>query len=137
MIPTNIRYLVLCVALAACGDKAPSTAKFSEALPNLPLPPDASFIGRSGGPDALQVTVRTAAGPDAVAAYYRGVFKKEGWQLVNDGKDAEGAIVLFAQQKGPPLWVRILADPQGQGTLVELSGAVLSRSDSAGAKPTS
>jgi hypothetical protein len=137
MIPTNIRYLVLCAALAACGDKAPATAKFSEALPNLPLPPDASFIGRSGGPDALQITVRTAASPDAVAAYYRGVFKKEGWQLVNDAKDAEGATVLFAQQKGPPLWVRIHADPAGRGTLVELSGAVLSRIDSAGAKPTS
>jgi hypothetical protein len=137
MIPTNIRYLVLCVALAACGDKAPPRAKFSEALPTLPLPPDASFIGRSGGPVALQVTVRTAASPDAVAAYYRGVFKKGGWQLVNDAKDAEGATVLFAQQKGPPLWVRIHADPAGRGTLVELSGAVLSGTDSAGAKPTS
>jgi hypothetical protein len=136
MIPTKIRWLVLCAALAACADKTPKTAKLSEALPNIPLPPEATFVGRSGGPDALQVTVRSTVGADTVANYYRGVFKTGNWKLVNDAKDAEGATVLFARQNGPPLWVRIQA-ADGGGSTIELSGAVLSKVDSAGARPAS
>ena len=136
MIPTKIRWLVLAAALVACGDKTPRMAKFNEALPNLPLPPQPSFVGRSGGPDALQVTVRSPASPDAVADYYRAVFKTGKWKLVNEAKDAEGATVLFAQQNGPPLWVRIQA-ADGGGSRVELSGAILTKVDSAGAKPAS
>jgi hypothetical protein len=137
MTPTKIRWLVLSVALAACADKAPKSPKLSDALPNIPLPPQASFVGRSGGADALQVTVHSPAAPDAVANYYRAVFKTGNWKLVNDAKDAEGATVLFAQQNGPPLWVRIHPAADGGGSTVELSGAVLSKIDSVGAKPAS
>ena len=76
------------------------------------------------------------ATPDSVAGYYRGVFKSGKWKLVNEAKDAEGAIVLLAQQNGPPLWVRI-HPADGGGSMIELSGAVLSKVDSAGAKPAS
>jgi hypothetical protein len=136
MIPSKIRWLVLCTVLAACADKTPKMAQLNEALPNIPLPPNPSFVGRSGGPDALQVTVRSPATPDSVAGYYRGVFKSGKWKLVNEAKDAEGAIVLLAQQNGPPLWVRI-HPADGGGSMIELSGAVLSKVDSAGAKPAS
>jgi hypothetical protein len=136
MIPSKIRWLVLCAALAACADKTPKMAKLDEALPNIPLPPQPSFVGRSGGPDALQVMVRSPANPDAVADYYRGVFKTGNWKLVNEAKDAEGATVLLAQQNGPPLWVRI-HPADGGGSMVELSGAVVSRIDSVGVKPAS
>lgn len=137
MIPPTIRYLALCIALAACGDKAPKVAQINDAMPNLPLPPDPSFVQRAAGPDALQVTVRSSASTESVAAYYRQVFKQGSWRLVNDAKDADGATVLLAQRDGPPLWVRIQADPSGQGSLVELSGAVVPRSDSAAARPSS
>ena len=136
MIPSKIRWLVLCTVLAACGDKTPKMARLDEALPNIPLPPNPSFVGRSGGPDALQITVRSPASPDSVAGYYRGVFKTGKWKLVNEAKDAEGAIVLFAQQDGPPLWVRIHPADSG-GSTIELSGAIVSRIDSVGAKPAS
>ena len=136
MIPSKIRGLLLCAALAACADKTPKMAKLNEALPNIPLPPDPSFVGRSGGPDALQITLRSPATPDSVAGYYRRVFKTGKWKLVNEAKDAEGAIVLLAQQTGPPLWVRIHPADSG-GSMIELSGAVLSKIDSAGAKPAS
>jgi hypothetical protein len=136
MIPSKIRWLVLCTVLAACGDKTPKVAQLNEALPNLPLPPNPSFVGRSGGSDALQITVRSPASPDSVADYYRGVFKTGHWKLVNEAKDAEGAIVLLAQQSGPPLWVRIHPADNG-GSMIELSGAVLSKIDSAGARPAS
>jgi hypothetical protein len=136
MIPTKIRWLVLCAAIAACADKTPKVAELSEALPNIPLPPEVSFVGRSGGPDALQLTMRSPVSVDSVANYYRGVFKTGNWKLVNDAKDAEGATVLFARQKGPPLWVRIQAADSG-GSTIELSGAVLRKVDSADARPAS
>jgi hypothetical protein len=128
MNPSRIRNVLCCLALAACTDK-PVTAKLSQALPNLPLPPQASFVSRAGGPDALQITVRSPARADSVAMYYRQVFKGGNWRLVNDAKDAEGATVLFAAQHGPPLWVRIRSAEDGQGSVVELSGAVVQGAD--------
>jgi hypothetical protein len=133
MIPYKIRCVVLCLALAACGDKPPRAARLSEAMPNLPLPPQPVFVSRAGGPDALQVTVRSPASADSVAAYYRRVFKLGTWRLVNDAKDAEGATVLFAKQNGPPMWVRIRKAEAGSGSVVELSGAVVPRAERGGA----
>jgi hypothetical protein len=114
-------------------------ARLADALPNLPLPPRASFVSRTGGPDALQISLRTPENMEAVAAYYRRVLRKDGWTLVNDANDQEGAIVLYAQQKGPPLWVRIRPAEDGAGTLVDLTGAVVKRDSTAtpATKPTS
>lgn len=127
---------MLCAALAAC-DKQPKMVTVGEALPNIPLPPQATFLGRAGGTDAMQVTVKSPAPVEEVAAYYRRLFKQGGWRLVNDARDGDGAVVLLAQQKGPPLWVRIRNADPGPGTVVELSGAVVPPSaDSArGASP--
>jgi hypothetical protein len=136
MIPSGIRVVLLCLALAACGDKPAKPATLSQAIPNLPLPPKATFVRKSAGPDAVQVTVESPASPDAVVAYYRDVFKRGSWRLVKEDKDASGATVLLAEQDGPPLWVRIR--PSGAaGSVVELSGAVVSGRDSAAAKPAS
>ena len=140
MFSSKARWILLCAALGACADKPPKSPTLSEALPNVPLPPDASFVGRSGGSDALQLTVRSPDAVDAVAAYYRQLLSKSPWRLVNDAKDAEGAVVLFAQQDGPPLWVRIRTAEDGKGTLVDISGAVVPKRDSTGtppARPTS
>jgi hypothetical protein len=137
MTPSKIRFVLLTVGLAACGDRAPKTASLHDAMPFVPLPPQASFVQRSGGPDALQITVRSPAPADQVAAYYRDVLQRNGWHLVSDTKDKDGAVVLFAEKKGPPLWVRVQQAEDGNGTLVQLSGAVVSRTDSAAAKPAS
>jgi hypothetical protein len=127
---SRLRIVVLALSLAALAcnrDSAPKSPKLAEVMPNVPLPPGATFISRSGGADAIQITVRSPVGADAVAAYYRGIFKKGGWRLVNDAKDREGAVVLFAEQHGPPLWVRIKSEEGGTGTLVDLAGARLTR----------
>jgi hypothetical protein len=137
MIPSKIRALLLCIGLVACGDQKPKTARLSEAMPILPLPPQASFVDRNGGPDALQITVRSPVKADKIAAYYRDVLQRGGWRLVSDAKDKDGATVLFAERKGPPLWIRVQEAKDGNGTLVQLLGAVVSRTDSAGAKPAS
>ena len=138
--------LVLSLATTACGhDSEPKSPKLSEVMPNVPLPPNATFVSKSGGLDVVQITVRSPVRVEAVEDYYRHLFKKEGWRLVNDAKDQEGAVVLFAEQNGPPLWVRIRKAEDGQGTLVDLAGArVTQLHDSAAvaappaaAKPTS
>jgi hypothetical protein len=130
MIPPTIRAVALGLLLAGCGNPAPKPPRMSEVFPNLPLPPQATFVSRSGGRDALQVTVRSPLKVEQVTAYYRGVLKTGGWQLVNDARDADGAVVLFARQKGPPLWVRIRSTDDSAATLVELSGAISARDSS-------
>jgi hypothetical protein len=125
------------VGLVACGDKSPKAARLSEAMPLLLLPPQATFVDRSGGPDALQITVRSPVKAAEIAAYYRHVLQRDGWRLVSEAKDKDGATVLFAERKGPPLWIRVQEAKDGSGTLVQLSGAVMSQTDTAAAKPAS
>jgi hypothetical protein len=137
MIPSQIRFLALVAGLAACGDRAPKIASLHDAMPFVPLPPGATFVEKSGGPDALQITVRSPAKADAVATYYRGVLQKSGWRLVSDQKDRAGATVLFAEKNGPPLWIRVQQAEDSNGTLVQLWGAVVSPHDSTKVKPAS
>jgi hypothetical protein len=136
MTTSLIRCVLICAALAACGDKPPKTPKIAtlhDAIPLLPLPPEPTIVSRAGGPDVLQVTVRSPAKSDVVEAYYRQTFKSGGWRLVSDAKDAEGAVVFLAQRNGPPLWVRVRKGEGGQGSMVELTGAVVSKHDSVAA----
>jgi hypothetical protein len=139
MRPAKIRVvLLLGLLLVACRDRPPQTPRVSEVFPNLPLPPDPTFVSRAGGPEALQFTFRSPMPPDQVAEHYRKLFKQGGWKLVNDFKNTEGEVVLLAEQKGSPLWVRIRKSDDGHSAVVELSGAVLAKKDSTGGrKPTS
>jgi hypothetical protein len=132
----------LSVTLVACGDKPPSPPQMSDVFSRLPVPPQASFVSRSGGADALQITVRTPIRPDAIATYYRSVLKQDEWKLLNDTKDKSGAVLLFAQRRNRPLWVRVRLDRGTGGSLVDLAGAVVAEDSaksaaSSGDKPTS
>jgi hypothetical protein len=125
MIPTKIWAGVAVLALVACKDKDPQTPKISQVLPNLPLPPNASVVSKSGGSDALQITLISPAKVKDVETYYRAVLSKNGWRLVNDMRDRDGSVVLLAEQDGPPLWVRIKSTDDSVATMVELAGAVM------------
>lgn len=136
MIRQSILVLTLALAMAACGeDSQPKPPKVSEVMPNVPLPPNATLVSSSGGVDALQITVRSPFQVKVVEEYYRHLFATKEWRLINDAKDADGAVVLFAEQKGPPLWVRIRSADDGQGTLVDLAGARVTLDDSTKAVP--
>ena len=127
MIPTKIRIGLAVLALVGCRDKGPEMAQVYDVFPTLPMPPAASLVSREGSPDALKLTLRSSAKAAKVEAYYRQTLTKNGWRLVSDARDAEGAVVLLAQQNGPPLWVRIQSTKDSVGTMVELAGAVPTR----------
>jgi hypothetical protein len=136
MIPTKIRVGLAVLALVACKDKAPEMARIGDVLPTLPVPPKASVVSRDGSPEALKLTLRSNARPAEVEAYYRNILTtRNGWRLVSDSRDAQGAIVLLAEQDGPPLWVRIQSTSDSAATMVELAGALLNRQKPA--KPAS
>ncbi|HEU4525563.1 MAG TPA: hypothetical protein VFR62_11110 [Gemmatimonadales bacterium] len=127
MIPSKILTGLVVLALIGCRDKPQEMAKVSEVFPNLPLPPAASLVSREGSADALKLTLMAKARPAMVEAYYRDALSsRNGWRLVGDTRDAEGALVLLAQQNGPSLWVRIQSTDDSVMTKVELAGALVS-----------
>jgi hypothetical protein len=116
------------LGLLACGGserRNPTPPKFTEAFSNLPLPPNAEFVSRTGGAGALQILLRTTVSDSAVANYYRGLLSQGNWRLVSDIKNRDGAITMYAEQDGPPLWVRIWPAAGGGETMVQLTGAAL------------
>jgi hypothetical protein len=125
MIPTRIWAGAALVGLLGCGDKPPTPPSLSQALPHIPLPPNPTMVSRSGGANVLMITVRSPAKVDEVEAFYRRVFSGPQWRLVKHSTDGSGAVILLAEQKGPPLWVRIRSTPDSTATLVDLAGAVV------------
>jgi hypothetical protein len=119
--------LVLVAALmaaAGCREDAPKPASVAQALPGLPLPPAAEVLSRSGNPEALQITFRSAMPTENMVEFYRRVLSTGPWDLVSDERDVEGARVLYAERDGPPIWVRIYKATGAEGSIVEISGAV-------------
>ncbi len=131
MVPIKIRVGLAVLALLACRDEPPPMAKVTDVFPSLPLPPEASVVSREGSSEALKITMLSRASSSDIASYYRHVLSRNGWRLVSDSRDGDGAVVLLAERDGPPLWVRIQGSDSA-GTKVELAGAVLP----GGGKPT-
>ncbi|MGH3993537.1 MAG: hypothetical protein ACRDSN_13880, partial [Pseudonocardiaceae bacterium] len=75
MLPPRFWAVAIGLALVGC-DKPPKPPDPAEVFPNLPLPPQATFVSRSGAADVLQLTLRSPVNASAVAAYYRGVLSK-------------------------------------------------------------
>lgn len=134
---------VACALLIACGSepRRPKLPDTFSVFPNLPLPPDAKFVSRQGSADALQISLFSAGQVEQVAAYYRDMLGKAPWRLVSDVKRPDGSAVLYAEQNGPPIWVRIYPTSDRAGTMVELSGAISAhrkdsvKTDHSGAAP--
>jgi hypothetical protein len=113
----------------ACGSEPkaeppPPPPDFARAFSNLPLPANPELVSRSNSADALQLTVHSPENMERVTEFYRQTLSRPPWRLVSDRVNPDGSVVLYAEQKGPPLWVRIwkLGD---RGTMVDLTGAVL------------
>ncbi len=124
MKPLPLLLVAAFAAVLGCATEQPKMAKVSEALPNMPLPPEAEVLSRSGGTDALQIIFVSTLSPEAMTAYYRRVLNSGAWHLVSDIKTTDGVVALYAERKGPPIWVRIHQTAGGPGSTVELAGAV-------------
>jgi hypothetical protein len=126
MIPSKIWAGLVVLTLVACADEKPvKLPEFSRVFPSLPLPPNASVVSRSGGADALQLTLMSQNKASEIEAYYRTVLTKNGWRLVNDQRDRDGGVALLAELKGQPLWVNIRSTDDSVATIVRLAGAVI------------
>lgn len=126
MRPTNslltLGLLAGLLALGACRDDKPKQATVGETMPNLPLPPSAEFISKSGSADALQLVFQSPATAENVVRYYRDAFSHGAWKLLSDTRQADSTVVLYAEQLGHPMWVRV--KPTGPTARVELMGAI-------------
>ena len=113
----------------ACGSESPAVKepRIDQVFPNLPLPPDPQLVERSGSNDALQLTVRSPSEIGFVTNFYRDVLSGGKWRLVSDVKSPDGSTSLYAEQDGPPLWVRIWKSKDQPGTMVQLTGAVVGK----------
>ena len=117
---------LLLLVLAACGtDAAKKTASVGEALPGLPLPPEARVMSRSGTPQALQITFQSLWAADSIAWYYRQILSTGEWTLQSDVMDATGAAVLYATRDGPPIWVRVWPTVGAPGSTLTITGAAV------------
>jgi hypothetical protein len=120
---------VLAGLVLACGSESrpPKPPEFGAAFPNLPLPPEPELVSQTGSADALQLTLHTPSDLDHIVDYYRNVLSAGNWRLVSDIKNRDGSVVLYAEQDGPPMWARIWKPKDRPGTMVQLTGAVVSK----------
>jgi hypothetical protein len=120
----------ICVLVLGCGSdsKPPKPPEVAAAFPSLPLPPSAQFVSRAGSADALQLTFFSPAKTPMVTEYYRKMLSSKPWRLVSDVANRDTSRVLYAEQAGRPMWVRVWSTSDGEGTMVELSGAAVKQS---------
>ena len=125
------------LAAAACQgqDKSPEvkTPDVGEVFTNIPLPPASRVVAKTGSEDAQQLVFLSDLPIASVAEYYRNSFTTGDWNLVSDQAGRDSTVTLYAELRGGgPMWVRIGRAETGVGSRVELSGAIVTRSDSAG-----
>ena len=111
----------------ACGSESrpPKPPELGAAFPNLPLPPQPELISQTGSADALQLTLHSPSEMDRILDYYRSILSTGNWRLVSDIKNRDGSVALYAEQNGPPMWVRIWKPKGRSGTMIQLTGAVV------------
>ena len=119
----------MCALLVACSSEPPPPKLPASVtvFPNLLLPPSAQFVSRSGNEETLQIRLLSAKKVDEITKYYRDLLNGKGWRLISDVKKSDGSVMLYAEQDGPPIWVKIWPTSDKLGTLVELSGAVVAK----------
>jgi hypothetical protein len=129
MSSSRVLFALVCSILLACGSepRGPKPPGLGDAFSHLPLPPEPELVSQTGSADALQLTLHSPASLAQVTEYYRNVLSTGNWRLVSDTKSADGSVALYAEQNGPPMWVRIWKPGDRDGTMVQLTGAVIGK----------
>jgi hypothetical protein len=120
-------FLAVLVLGACSGEQKIDMPELGEVMPIIPLPPSSRLIGRVGSDEALQLTFLSTLSQEDMAALYRGTFTDATWTFISDAKSPDGAIVLYVENDGIPLWVRITRTSGAPGSTVVLSGALVTR----------
>jgi hypothetical protein len=130
-----MRYPVLAALavalLSGCTPDRPKLPSLPEAFAALPLPPASEYLGRAGSEDALMFTFRSVWMADTVAAYYNALFAADSnYHVRNKTLGASGEHAYYITYAQRPIWLRIRPEAGNDGSIVELTGAVVGPVDS-------
>src|SRR5690348_1918230 len=118
------------LVLVGCKPDAPKLPTLPAAFATLPLPPNPEFIGQSGSEDALMFTFRSAIASDTITKYYTMLFGRDSaYHVVSSNAGGAGEHAFYVEYKSRPLWIRIRPEAGSDGSIVELTGAVVSTPD--------
>lgn len=120
-------FLAVMVLGACSGEQKVDMPELGEVMPVVPLPPSSRLVGRVGSDEALQFTFLSGLNQEDMAAHYRRTFTEAPWTFISDANSPDGAIVLYVENDGIPLWVRIARTAGAPGSTIQLSGALISR----------
>ncbi|MBP2648831.1 MAG: hypothetical protein H6Q77_2455, partial [Gemmatimonadetes bacterium] len=77
--------LGVALALSACKKEKPEEVPSAlDVFPAIIMPPNASYVSKSGSKDALAVLLRTSLKVEQAANYYRLALRPPSWRLVSD-----------------------------------------------------
>jgi hypothetical protein len=129
-----MRYLTSAALAAAlllgCTPDRPKLPSLPAAFAALPLPPNPEYLGQSGSEDALMFTFRSPTAADTVAEFYRLLFLRDtNYHMISSNQGAEGEHAYYVEYTRRPLWVRIRPEAGNEGSIVELTGAVVVGAD--------
>ncbi len=120
-------FLAVLVLGACSGEKKIDTPQLADVMPVVPLPPDSRLVSRVGSDEALQFTFLSRYSQESMVSTYRKMFTAAPWTFISDAEAPDGAIILYVENDGIPLWVRITRTSGAPGSTVQLSGALISR----------
>ncbi|HET7040796.1 MAG TPA: hypothetical protein VFI13_02210 [Gemmatimonadales bacterium] len=127
-----MRRLLLAVSalalVAGCSPDKPKLPSMPAAFSALPLPPKPEYLGQSGSEDALMFTFRSPEPSDSVMAVYDALFAHDtSYHVVSSTAGATGEHGYYVEYHKRPLWIRIRPEAGNEGSIIELTGAVVSR----------
>ncbi len=116
--------------LLGCSPDRPKLPSLPAAFATLPLPPNPEYLGQSGSEDALMFTFRSATPADTVAEFYRRLFAGDTiYHMISNTRGAAGEHAYYVEYTKRPLWVRIRPEAGNEGSIIELTGAVVAGAD--------
>ncbi|MBW8773208.1 MAG: hypothetical protein JF590_07970 [Gemmatimonadetes bacterium] len=127
----HLTFAALAAALIlGCTPDRPKLPSLPAAFSTLPLPPSPEYLGQSGSEDALMFTFRSATPADTVAEFYRRMFASDTlYHMISNTKGAQGEHAYYVEYAKRPLWVRIRPEAGNEGSIIELTGAVVAGAD--------
>ena len=127
-----MRRLLLAVSalalVAGCTPDRPKLPSLPAAFSALPLPPQPEYLGQAGSEDALMFTFRSPIVSDSITAYYSQLFARDtAYHVMGSNAGAPGEHAYYVEYEKRPLWIRIRPEAGNEGSIIELTGAVVSR----------